>query len=1013
MPVAAIVMVLALAKSSSGDQGRVLNLGFADRSAWTVSADAPWWALVDIRDMLNLFHPFVVSASGTAAGAWRAVTIPAEWTPPFALRFYCADDYFADPEKHKPGQLGAESFFGHRFKQALIDGKVIWQRDVTDDNVVASQSVFQLDVTPYVAPAKPFRLTLRVLDKVATVERNARDVWFIPGTWYAPGESKVEQPPRFHTSVWFADAMIGEKSAVEAAPPGSRPHEAVVAARHRARWPLPPLGDAMPRSRLKLVTPAAIPAPGYPITCGIPMPPGALRDPQAVRLRYRQGEAPVQTQVTGRWPDGSIRWLLLTVLAPAGASPGEAFRLDLNNGPSAAPATPVTVRRRGAVVAISTGAIRISLGRDPEILVDSVFLAGNSAPALTGLAARMSVVVKGATAPVTARWQRVEIVDRGPVAARIELRGSLYTARAHTGRFTFRLYAYAGLPTIQTQFRVINDVKPEPWKGSVEDAPLEVADLALTASVPGSRDKVMVGGDGAASLDADRAVSLHQASAERFVVTRHGAQLADGKRAAGWIAARGAGACVQASVWRFWQQYPKSLKADARGIEIGLFAPSEAAPRYRPRFGEAKRHEIWFTFSPTGCGRGSERTGSPSIGLGTVLGLLADQPPRLFDGDWFCRSGGVNLLDPQWFARQPKLAQWVDKSYGNISTARVTGHFGIRDFGDMPYGSQGQWFNGYWAMVQGALNWGLASGDQRWIERSFEIARHIADVDSVHIAPGHGDWSGWEGATCALGTDHSVHNGLALWPAFQIGESLVLHYWMTGDPDSLDAAVANADLIIRTNAGVGSVEARSQARPLLTLLRVWQATGKRSYRDAARRYLDRRRQVDPVIDWRRGAYIQPTYENYRCISAGLDSMYAENVYEYYRLTGDVGAAQLVVALADSIYAESMLPQEEGLGSFLYYVRYSRNSWYYPQMALLFHMAYDLTEDLRFLRAGRAAFARYLVCNDGSGTPMYQPFMNFGWLEPEFGAWQRRCEGIATAPADIKTQTPEPDPAQYQ
>ena len=53
----------------------------------------------------------------------------------------------------------------------------------------------------------------------------------------------------------------------------------------------------------------------------------------------------------------------------------------------------------------------------------------------------------------------------------------------------------------------------------------------------------------------------------------------------------------------------------------------------------------------------------------------------------------------------------------------------------------------------------------------------------------------------------------------------------------------------------------------------------------------------------------------------------------------------------------MLPQEEGLGSFIYYVRYSRGSWYYTQMAILFHMAYDLTGDIHFLRAGRAAFAR--------------------------------------------------------
>jgi hypothetical protein len=315
-------------------------------------------------------------------------------------------------------------------------------------------------------------------------------------------------------------------------------------------------------------------------------------------------------------------------------------------------------------------------------------------------------------------------------------------------------------------------------------------------------------------------------------------------------------------------------------------------------------------------------------------------------------------------------------------------------------------------MVQGTLNWGLASGRQAWIERSFEIARHIADVDTVHLPQGHPDWQQWDGMTCALGTDHSVHDGLSRWAAFQIGESLMLHHWMTGDPDSREAALANAEWIIRNTAGLGSSEARSQARPMLTLLRAWEATGDTRYRDAARRYLDLRYQIEKVIDWRRGAYIQPTYENWRCVSAGLDSMYAMNIYEYYRLTGDLDAAQLVVAVADSVYAESMLPQEEGLGSFLFYVRYSRGSWYYTQMAILFHMAYDLTGNMRFLRAGRAAFARYLLSQNPDGSPMYQPVHNFGWLDPDYAGWARHLRDVETEPFDITTQTPVPDPANY-
>ena len=131
-----------------------------------MAADEPWWALVDIRNMLNLFHPFTIPATGNAAGASREVTIPERWHPPFALRFYCADDYFADAERHKPGDTGTESFFEHRHKQVLIDGEVVWERDVIDENTMGSETIFTVDLTPHVTPGEPFSLTFRVVDTV-------------------------------------------------------------------------------------------------------------------------------------------------------------------------------------------------------------------------------------------------------------------------------------------------------------------------------------------------------------------------------------------------------------------------------------------------------------------------------------------------------------------------------------------------------------------------------------------------------------------------------------------------------------------------------------------------------------------------------------------------------------------------------------------------------------------------------------------------------------------------------
>ena len=119
---------------------------------------------------------------------------------------------------------------------------------------------------------------------------NAMTVMFgsLAGYGYAPGDGRTEEPPRFHTAVWFADPVIGEQGAVEAFPSGKRPHEITVEERHNNRLPLVPRGQPMRSpARLRLVTPAAIPKCGFPITCGVPMPPGVLRDVNYIRLLVR------------------------------------------------------------------------------------------------------------------------------------------------------------------------------------------------------------------------------------------------------------------------------------------------------------------------------------------------------------------------------------------------------------------------------------------------------------------------------------------------------------------------------------------------------------------------------------------------------------------------------------------------------------------------------------------------------------------------------------------------------
>ncbi len=81
---------------------------------------------------------------------------------------------------------------------------------------------------------------------------------------------------------------------------------------HTWRVPPEPRTERRGRVALRIHAPAAaVPSP-WPVTCGVPFPRGELGSDRHLRLIDADGRpVPIQTSTTSRWPDGSVRWILL------------------------------------------------------------------------------------------------------------------------------------------------------------------------------------------------------------------------------------------------------------------------------------------------------------------------------------------------------------------------------------------------------------------------------------------------------------------------------------------------------------------------------------------------------------------------------------------------------------------------------------------------------------------------------------------------------------------------------
>ena len=902
-------------------------------TGWTTRAQGSWTSRWDHRDLLAMRHPWQPSENGGFVQLSRLVQVPADWTGPVSLSFYCSDDYHTDRRQPDGSWLTAEGFVGHRFKQVLADGAMVWNQDVADPVLRDPMSVSYLVPLP-VKPGQTFLLSLLAYDAEASGTRLAED-------FYQPGDSgrtRDSDPDadRFQTHVYWGDvAIVNGNTTV---PRGKRPVERRVSEVHARRWPLPPFGDGWKSNTvtLNIDWPQESGEVGFPVRQGIPFPSGMLLEVDDVRLQTASG-TPIAAQkaVTGRWPDGSIRWLSMdAILKPETGQAVLAFKKDRAAAPSPfnieAEDVQTRLRREGLALGVGGDALLSAIaGKTPAVeRVDLELVSGGDQAAIT--------------------VDSAEVLVQGPIRTTLVIRGRLESVERRLASCTIYLDAFARLPYLRLWIRVFNDTNEN----------LPVGSMPVTLDLPQAPEAWQTPyGDVTGDLEIvqineqERTQNDNAVDAARpiFVGWRNGA----------------------AVIRQFRELFPKAITAHERTLTIDLVHAASNPVVFTP--GEAVSHELWLTLDAE---------------TAPQLAQLVYWPPVLSNPDYYCATG---VLGPAATHKgADALRQQMTKTYAGRNWLELGQSMGLRHFPDSPYmGGLPLWSNDYYGRMLNLWSEWFMSGDRAWYDRAMDVCRHIMDVAVVHSeVPG----KDWLGAIHGPGDNHVA----GPWAPTLRTAGLALYRQLAADPDAEAACLAAADFCVRTGFGMDGESVRQHAGPFDTICAAYWDGGDVSYLDDGTKRVG---QVWANIDRRRGVWPDAHGSRvYRGNVPWMAAQLARPLYWWYEMTGDLEAAQALVALAESILCENVDWDHPGvMAGYSHNPRFPVTARYDLMILPMVLAAYELTEDTFFLDAAKAQWERWL--RSGEFDSVFNVYWNTPWL-----MWQAGKYGLPLALAPDSGQT---------
>jgi len=603
---------------------------------------------------------------------------------------------------------------------------------------------------------------------------------------------------------------------------------------------------------------------GWPVTSGVPFAQGALQDATAAALFASDGaETPLQTEVLAKWPDGSVRWLLLDFQADLAPKEKKVFTLRSGPGTARKPVErPLEVRKEGSSTRIATGPLSVEIVAGSGDTRDGIRFV-LAAPAATcelrstllDPAGRLYVPSFVSAGP----WD-VAVEQSGPLRACVRLEGRYTAKHAQLFRYILRIHAFRGQPFVRIFHTFVNDD---------QDALMaRVRSLELAFVPAGAGTRALLDGK---SVESGR---LFQADDASFEIDGKPA----GRRAAGWAALGTEQAGLAVGLRELWQNWPKSLEVQPDALRVGV-CPELPEARYggKPpeeeckllywlrdgmhtfKVGAARTHELWASFF----------AGPPDAAkLASYFQAAEDPLVAACEPAYIGSTKALGELPPADPAKYAGYDAWLSRALdAHLARREKEREFGMLNYGDWFGERKVNWGNLEYDLQHGLLLQYLRTADRRFFLRGEQAARHHIDVDVVHATNPHlkNPW----GAPPQVGDVwlHCVgHTGgyytnapLPVDRTYQMGHSTNFgHVWVAGDLDyyhltgdrrALEVCRDIADAMARHCPTAYSDHIRGLGWPIVLLLAAYDATCDRKYLDAATSCWQ---VLKKNIDWQKG-----------------------------------------------------------------------------------------------------------------------------------------------------------------